>query len=152
MNVIELLRENGNEIVAEGVNAIKRAHLHHYELADPELARQRLHGLFELTLECLEAENTEPMTRYAEKIASERFFTGFTLREVQTAFNLLEESIWSQILDKMPVDEFASAVTTVNAPLRVGKDEVARVYFSLVSKSKVSAPDLKTDFKGMENS
>lgn len=146
MNVIELLRENGNEIVAEAVSAIKRAHLRHYELADSELGRQRLHRLFELTLECLETKTTEPMTRYAEEIASERFFTGFTLRELQTAFNLLEESIWNQILDKMQVDDFASAVTTVDAPLRVGKNEVARVYFSLLSKSKVSSLDLKTDF------
>jgi hypothetical protein len=146
MNVIELLRENGNEIVAEAVNAIQRAHLQHYEFAAPEPVRQRLHRLFELTLECLESKSTEPMTRYIEIIASERFFTGFTLRELQTAFNLLEESIWNQILDKMQVDDFASAVTTVNAPLRVGKDEVARVYFSLVSKSRVSSLDLKTNF------
>ena len=152
MNVTELLRENGNEIVAEAVNAIQRAHLHHYELADPGPVRQRLQRLFELTLECLESGSAEPMVRYVEKIASERFFTGFSLREVQTAFNLLEESIWNQILDKMQVDDFASAVTTVNAPLRVGKDEVARVYFSLVSKRKVPSLDLKTDFKRMENS
>lgn len=140
MKVTELLRKNGNEIVAEAVGALQRAHLHHYEIADPELARQRLHRLFELTLECLVSDSTGPMTRYVEKIASERFFTGFTLREVQTAFNLLEESIWSQILDKMQVDDYASAVTTVNAPLRAGKDELARVYFSLVSKRK--APSL----------
>jgi len=90
------------------------------------------------------------MSRYAEKIAGERFFSGYTLREVQTAFNLLEESIWSQILDKMQVDELSTAVTMVNAPLRAGKDEVARTFFSLLTKSKVPSLDIEPDIRGME--
>jgi len=150
MNVIELIKKNTFEIVTEAANAIERVHLPHYGFADTGQARQRLQKLCDLTLECLQTQSTVPMSRYAEKIAGERFFSGYTLREVQTAFNLLEESIWSQILDKMQVDELATAVTMVNAPLRAGKDEVARTYFSLLSKNKVSSLDLKPDIRGME--
>jgi hypothetical protein len=152
MNVIDLLRENSNEIVGEATTAIRRAHLPHYELADPSEARRRMKTLCDLILECLQTNSTAPMSRYAQQIAGERFFSGYTLREVQTAFNLLEESIWSQILDKMQIDEFAAAVTTVNAPIRAGKDEVAQTYFSLLSKSKASPSDLKMHFKGFEHS
>ena len=141
MNVIELIKNNASEIVTEAASAIERAHLPHYGLAGTGQARQRLQTLCDLTLECLQTQSTAPMSRYAEKIAGERFFSGYTLREVQTAFNLLEESIWSQILDKLPVDELATAVTMVNAPLRAGKDEVAHKYFSLLSKPKVPSLD-----------
>jgi hypothetical protein len=152
MNVINLIQENSSEIVGEATDAIRRAHLPHYALADPSEARGRLKTLCDLILECLQANSTAPMSRYAQKIAGERFFSGYTLREVQTAFNLLEESIWSQILDKMKIDEFSSAVTAVNAPLRAGKDEIAQTYFSLLTKSKATSLDLKTHFEGFEGS
>lgn len=149
MNAIELIKRNSFEIVNEAANAIERTHLAHYEFADPSQMRQRLQTLCDLILECLQTQSTEPMSRYAEKIAGDRFFSGHTLREVQTAFNLLEESIWSQILDKMQIDEFTNAVTMGNAPLRAGKDAVARTYFSLVGKNKLSPLNLKPDIKGM---
>jgi hypothetical protein len=142
MHVIELIKNNASEIVTEAASAIERAHVPHLGFAGTGQARQRLQILCDLTLECLQTQGTAPMSRYAEKIACERFFSGYTLREVQTAFNLLEESIWSQILDKLQVNALATAVTMVNAPLRAGKDEVARTYFSLPSKTKVSSSDL----------
>jgi hypothetical protein len=145
VNVIELIRENHGEIIDGAAKAIKRAHLPHYELATPDQVRQRLTTLCDLTLECLQANNTGPILEYVAKIAGERFFTGYTLRELQTAFNLLEESIWDQIFSKMQVDEATSAVTTVDAPLRVGKEEVARTYISLLSKRKVSTFDPNMD-------
>jgi hypothetical protein len=37
-----------------------------------------------------------PMLNYAENIAQQRFFWGFSLREVQTAFSQLKESIWGR--------------------------------------------------------
>jgi len=148
MNVMDLLKENGRDIVVDAAEALRRARLPHYELAAPAEAHGRLQTLCDLTLECLRANTTAPMSRYAQKIASERFFSGYTLREVQTAFNLLEESIWNQILDKMQIEEFAAAVTAVNAPLRAGKDEIAQTYFSLLTRSKASSSDLKAHFNG----
>lgn len=142
MNVIELIKNNATEIVTEAASAIQRAHVPHYGLAGTGQARQRLQTLCDLTLECPQTQSTAPMSRYAEKTACERFFSGYTLRELQTAFNLLEESIWSQVLDKLQADELATAVTTVNAPLGAGKDEVARTCFSLLSKTKVTSSDL----------
>ncbi|MBZ5496284.1 MAG: hypothetical protein LAP85_07770 [Acidobacteriia bacterium] len=146
MNVTELLEEKRGAIVDEATEAIQRAHMRHYESLDPKRMRERLKTLCDIILECLKADSITPMTRYAGQIAGERFFSGFTLREVQTAFNVLEESIWNQILDEMRPEEFSSAVIAVNGPLRTGKDEVARAYFSLVSRSKVPSPDLETPF------
>jgi hypothetical protein len=50
----------------------------------------------------------------------------------------------------MQIEEFASAVTAVNPPLRAGKDEIAQTYFSLLTKSKATSLDLKTHFEGFD--
>lgn len=150
VDVIELLRKKGSDIVDEATDSIMGSHLRHYEDADPARTRERLKTLFDLTLECIETKSGTPMIRYAEKIAQQRFSSGFSLREVQTAFNLLEESIWGQILEKMQPNEYADAVALVNTALRIGKESIARIYFSLISKKKVPSLDLTNKFTGID--
>ena len=150
MDAIELLREKGGEIVDKATDAITGRHLGHYENAKPAQTRERFETLCGLTLECLVTKSAIPMIKYAEKIAQQRFSSGFSLREVQTAFNVLEESIWDKILGEMQPNEYADAVALVNTVLRIGKESVARTYFSFVSKSKVPSLDLKAHFTGTE--
>ena len=145
MDLIELLSKKGSEIVDKATDAIIGSHLRHYENADPTQTRERVKTLFDLTLECLVQKSAMPMIKYAEKIAQQRFVSGFSLREVQTAFNVLEESIWDQILNEMQPVEYADAVTLVNTPLRIGKESIARMYFSFVSKSKVPSLEILDD-------
>ncbi len=151
MDATELLRKRGSEIVDKATDTITGAQLRHYEIANPAQTRERFQSLCDLTLECLLTRNAGPMIRYARKIAEQRFSSGFSLREVQTAFNVLEESIWDQILNEMQPNEYAEAVALVNTVLRIGKESVARTYFSFVSKSKVPSLDLTADFSGTES-
>ncbi len=149
MNLVELLRKSAGEILDEATDSVIAAHLRHYENADPERTRERLKALLDLTLECIETRNLTPMLKYAENIAQQRFFSGFSLREVQTVFNLLEESIWAQILDQMQPRRYAEAVGLVNTVLRTGKESVARIYFSHISREKVESLDLIAHFAGV---
>lgn len=150
MDITELLRKKESDIMDEATDSIIGSHLRHYENADPARTRERLKALFDLTLECIVTKSVTPMIKYAEKIAQQRFSSGFSLREVQTAFNLLEESIWGQILEQMQPNEYADAVGLVNTALRIGKESVARTYFALISKKRVQSLDRMAHFSGTE--
>jgi hypothetical protein len=145
MDVIELLSKKESEIVDQATDAIIGSNLRHYENADPAQTRERVKTLCDLTLECMVGKSTMPMIKYADKIAQQRFVSGFSLREVQTAFNVLEESIWDRILNEMQPVEYESAVTLVNTPLRIGKESIARMYLSFISKNKVPSLDILDD-------
>jgi len=136
MDAIELLRKKGGEIVDEATDTILGSHLRHYENADPAQTRARLNSLCDLTLECLVTRSVTPAIKYAETVARQRFSSGFSLREVQTACNVLEETIWRHILDEMKPNEYADAVMQVDTPLRIGKESIARMYFSFLSEEK----------------
>jgi hypothetical protein len=151
MEIIELLRKKESEIVDQATDAIIGSNLRHYENADPAQTRERVKVLCDLTLECLVRKSTMPMIKYADKIAQQRFVSGFSLREVQTAFNVLEESIWDQILKEMQPVEYENAVTIVSTPLRIGKESVARMYFSYISENKVPSLDILDDFLQTES-
>ena len=104
--------------------------------------------LFDLTRETMLTRNAEAMVGYAGRIAEERFTAGFDLLEVQTAFNVLEEAIWSRVLKAMDPAEFAQAIGLVSTVLGLGKDALARAYVSQAAQVKAPAIDYKALFRG----
>ncbi len=133
MDAAELLAQQLEEITGEAAEKMARSHLRNYEMRGAAQTRERLKALCSTLLECLKTNSPSSMIRYAEKIGEERFSAGFALGEVQTAFNVLEESIWNKILEEMKPEEYAKAVDSVNEMLRTGKEAVARIFFSNIT-------------------
>ena len=94
--------------------------------------------------------NLGPMIAHADTVARERFASGFDLWEVQTAFNVLEETIWQRILAEMPAGEFARALGLVSTILGAGKDALARRYVALATKTRAPSLNLQSLFSGTE--
>jgi hypothetical protein len=148
MTLNELLQEEMNEILAESEEAMVRAHLKHYEKAGTENTHQRLKALYVLTMRGVKEKNLGPMVAHADSIALERFTSGYGLWEVQTAFNVLEESIWRRILKQMPAEGLGEALGLVSTVLGVGKDILARRYVSLATKTRAPSLNLQSLFTG----
>ena len=94
--------------------------------------------------------NLGPMVAHAGTIAVERFNAGYDLWEVQTAFNVLEETLWQQVLKGMPAEQYAEALGLVSTVIGAGKDALARSYVSLASKSRAPSLNLESLFTGGE--
>jgi hypothetical protein len=150
MTLSQLLHAYAAEIVDEAACAMERVHLKHYEGAGPELVHRRLKALYVLTARAVKERNLGPMTAHAETVAWERFSAGYDLCEVQTAFNVLEEAIWTRILKELPASEYAEALGLISTVLGAGKDTLARRYVTLASKTRASSLNLQSLFTGME--
>ena len=68
--------------------------------------------------------------------------------EVQTAFNVLEESMWRHVVAEVPTDELVESLGLLSTVLGVGKDVLARTYVSLASHEHVTSLDLRALFEG----
>jgi hypothetical protein len=150
MSVNTLLHDRSSEILEEAMTAMGRAHLKSYQKAGIEHIHQRLKALFVLTARAVKEKNLGPMIAHADTVARERFEAGYDLWEVQTAFNVLEEAIWTRILKELPPSEYAEALGLVGTILGTGKDTLARRYVSLASKTKASSLNLQSLFTGLE--
>jgi hypothetical protein len=148
MNVHELLHNQGEAIVTEAAESMSRAHLKHYELAANP--RDHLKLLYDLVVQCVMNRQLAPIAAHAEKIAKERYASGFDLQEVQMAINVLEEAIWKHIIKEIAPSELAQALGLVSTVIGATKDTLARTYVSLASKSKSPSLDLKAMFTGSE--
>ncbi len=133
MDLIGLLKQKLEEILDEAVEKMTRSHLKHYDQIGSDQTKELLRMLCTTLVNSLEAKSRTPMIRYAKQIGDQRFSSGFVLNEVQTAFNVLEESIWKQILEQVKPEESADAIMSISELLRIGKETVARVYFSGVA-------------------
>jgi len=146
----ELLACNADVILVKAVEKAERAHLKHYEESGAAVLRQRLKALLDLTVQAVKERNATQMVRHAEKIARERFVSGYDLSEVQTAFNVLEETMWRLILREMEPRDYAEALGLVSSALGTGKDALARAYVSLASRTRAPHLDLRWTFEGTD--
>ena len=148
MEFTAVLSDTRIEIVDDAAKAVSRSHLGHYESVGPAELRRRLEALFDIVLECLRSRRLDLIITYAEQLAHDRFGAGFGIGEVQTAFNVLEESMWHHIVVAVSNDELAESLGLLTTVLGVGKDALARTYVSLASHEHVSSLDLRALFEG----
>ena len=150
MTFLELLQNQHNEILDTAFAAMKRSQLTNYEKAGDEHIHQRLKALFVLTIRAIKERNLGPMIAHAQSVAQERFSAGYDLSEVQTAYNVIEETIWVSILKHLPATEDGEALGLVSTVLGAGKDSLARRYVSLASQTKTTSLNLQSIFSGTE--
>ena len=150
MDLSELLAENACEIVDATTDTVLRVRLKHYAAEGRDAVRRQIEDLFGRLLACAVAQNATSMVEHARSIAEERFASGFGLHEVQTAMNVMEETIWLRLEAQLPPDEFAAAIRTVSSILGMGKDALATGYVLLAARTHAPALDLPNLFRGTD--
>ncbi len=148
MNLIELLETKEAEMIEEALEKLECAHLRHYEAEGFEKSKERLIDLYELTVKCVKTRHLDEIISYAEHLAYKRYLADYDLREVQTLFNILEETLWTRIVNELPPSELGEALGLISTVLGAAKDKLATTYVALATKIKVQSLDLSELFKG----
>lgn len=142
MNLKELLKTQSAEILESATQVLKCAHLKSYDKSSPADNMKRILNLLTLTQQCVVERKLLPMKEYAAQIAKERFNAGFGLHEVQTAFNALEEELWTRITKQIAPEKLGEALGLISTVLGAGKEELALTYVALASKTRTQTLNL----------
>jgi hypothetical protein len=148
MKLDEILVNNQTDIINEAFTSLERSHLRHYNTSRADENWQRLAKLFDLTLNGVKTRSLVEMVTYSDKIAKERFESGFDLHEVHTAYNVLEESIWKAIIKEVDQTDLAESLGLISTVLGTGKESLAIAYVSLSGKQRVNSLNLSQLFRG----
>ena len=143
MKIIEFLEDKKEGIIKDSWNKLDQTRLIHYQNKDAGEIKKRIRVFYEKIEECIKMQNLAPITDYAKKVAEERYYAGYDLGEVQTAFNCVEEVIWQKIFHLLAADDFAPAISLISTITGSAKDNLARKYVLLVSKTSIPVVDLK---------
>lgn len=150
MDLVELLEKDGDQIVTAATETLTRSRLPHYAEAGEAVGRDRLHGLYLLVVDCIRTRDLGPVIGYMTEVAEDRFLSGYAIREVQIAINVLEEAVWNDIVENIPPGELAQALGLVATVLGTAKDSLARHYVSLASQTKAPSLNLSALFQGSQ--
>ena len=148
MKLRDILVNNQTDIINEAFYSLERSHLKHYDSSRADENWQRLAKLFDLTLNGVKSKSLVDMVTYSEKIAKERYESGFDLHEVHTAYNVLEESIWKAIIKEVDSTELAESLGLISTVLGTGKESLAIAFVSLSGKQRVKSLNLSQLFRG----
>ena len=148
MNLHNILLNNQTDIINEAFYSLERSHLKHYDSSRADENWQRLAKLFDLTLNGVKNKSLVDMVTYSEKIAKERYDSGFDLHEVHTAYNVLEESIWKAIIKEIDSADLAESLGLISTVLGTGKESLAIAFVSLSGKQRVKSLNLSQLFRG----
>lgn len=131
---------------------LDRRHVRHYERSGAEETRLRLDRLYDALLHAAQNRALGEVVAYAERVAAERYHSGYGLSEVQTAFNVLEEAIWTCVFSELNPTAHAEVLSVVSAILGAAKDALARRYVELATQTHVPALDVTALLTGTERS
>jgi hypothetical protein len=141
METAEYLLSNRKEILEDALSMLLQTRLKHYDLSEEAVNRERLEALFDLAIECAKSKSLVPIIEYSETIARERHKNGFDFHEVHSAYNVLEEASWQNIIKGISDSaKLADALGVISTVLGTGKEALASTYINLSVKIK------KTDF------
>jgi hypothetical protein len=151
MELIKLLEKNYDKIISDAYKSVYKDKLKGYSKAGQEQTKSKLEDLLKKLIQCAKKKELIPMLNYTEKIANERFASGYDLFEVQTAINALEVAIWNIIFKEISPDKLKENLGLVSTILGAGKDHLARTYVFLAAKIKTPTLNLKNLFGGSES-
>jgi hypothetical protein len=149
MKLDKILVNNQTEIINEAFYSLERSHLKHYDTSRADENWQRLAKLFDLTLNGVKTKSLVDIVNYSERVAKERYESGFDLHEVHTAYNVLEEAMWKTIVREIAPTELPKSLGLISTVLGTGKEALAIAYVSLASKQKLKSLNLTQLFKGV---
>jgi hypothetical protein len=148
MSILDFLKNRSGGIVKKAAGSFEQMHTGHFDADGLSRLRLLLLSILRAIHECLRHKSTEPVIQYAEEIARERFSSGFALDEVQVAFNVLEDAIWTQLSHEPDLGGLAKGFQGVRKLLRLGKDRFTQEYLEFSAEAKAPSMNIRALFEG----
>lgn len=148
MDIEEVLRQHEPELIAETCEAI--VGLEHYRRDGGDVTRDRVAALFRQLAAAVSSRDLREMRAYAERIARERYDTGFEAYEVESAFIALENAVWQHAMLSLPAYDQALGVGLACTALTHGRNAVGRAFEAALSRAPLPFLDLTALFRGTD--
>lgn len=131
MKLDQILGQEAMTIVDASMVALKQTGMTSYNESGTEENRRRFLALIRLLIEAIQEQTLVPMQDYGKKVAKERHEKGYCLRDVFTAFNVLESCIWKRLMEQVEPSLHGKYLGLVSTILSRGKEALALKYVDL---------------------
>lgn len=152
-DLYEIMKKHEPALVEYVEKQLRSVHTTHYGTMDAVLLHDRILNLVANFLESMRGDS-KPFVQFVRDITQERISEGFHLRELQTAFTLLEQRAWQIAVEHCNVSDLVRSLSIVTGTVGSGKDELARLYLERSERADRTIVNLESKlqelFKGTE--
>lgn len=145
--VLVVLIDERSAIVNGAAESLRHSRTH-YQAAGRDETLRRFETLYDELLDAISSRALVGIVDYAQRLAAERFQSGYDISEIQSAFNALEEAAWTTLCALLQPQDLALSLGLVSTVLGAAKDALAREYVSLAARTHVPALDVRALFAG----
>lgn len=142
----EIVEARTEQIALNFVSEVRK--LKHYKLLEFDEVYKRGKDFLDAFLASIRRNEIGPFLSFMSNISSERSLQGYKLDETLTAFKVLEENVWTSVIQDAPNQDVPGLLKIANQVLGVGKDQLARVYLHLRIKTENK---LKRAYRKLKN-
>ncbi len=144
MDILELLKQDEEAIVAEALTAVRW--LEHYGRDGEALCRERLRALVRLVADAIRARDLGDLLEHAGQIARDRHASGYDRAEVTGAFSAVEDAIWHRTSQVLPPEARGWALSLVGTALAHARKALASAFAEAGSSGTPAFVDLSPIF------
>ena len=127
--LIKAIKEHKNELILRVCNRLQKFPHSHYETICYEKHQEREELFLNVILQKLQENNSKPLTQYIEHLVEQRSNEGYSLSEIEEAFDIVEDTLWEVLVKYCPLQQsLIEVLSLVRKLFHEIKNSVAQVF------------------------
>ena len=135
--LIGAIEENKYEVIVRVCNRLQKFSYSHYETISYERHQEREELFLNVILRQLRDEHSDSLTSYLEHLAEQRSNEGYSLQEVEEAFDIVEDTLWQVLAEYWPLEQsLIEGLTIIRKLFQEIKNSLGQLFLQEVLSAK----------------
>ncbi len=127
--LIKLIEEHKEELLMRTCNKLQRFSQSHYESIAYEKHLEREELFLNVLLHTLQDETSDSLPEYVRQLVGERANEGYQLKEIEEAFDIVEDTLWEVLPKYCPLEEsLIDVLAIVRKLIRQAKNSLGQLF------------------------
>ncbi len=124
------IEEHKEELVERICNKLQKFSQSHYETLAYEHHQEREELFLNVILQTLQDDQSESLPKYIQELVQQRSNEGYTLKEIEEAFDIVEDTLWEVLTKYCPLEQSLIEVLSIVKKLfHAAKNSFAQLFF-----------------------
>lgn len=150
--LIHAIEEHKAELVERTCNKLQKFSQSHYETVAYEQHLEREELFLNVILHTLRDDRSESLPKYIKELVEQRTNEGYTLKEIEEAFDIVEDTLWEVLVKYCPLEQsLIEVLSTVRKFFREVKNSFGYLFLQDALTAQKQFEDIRRKFAEYRN-
>ena len=150
--LIQAIEEHREELLMRICNKLQKFVQSHYESLAYEQLQEREEQFLSVILDTLRNGTSEAFPHYVRQLVTHRANEGYSLKEVEEAFDIVEDTLWEMIVKYCPLEQsMVDVLLIIRELFHTFKNTFAQIFFDDALTAQKQFADIRQKFAEYRN-